>query len=64
MLQGTDKALIDDTKTASEVKETQEFLGLLPMFASTIMMNCCFAPVTINKQMCYTNVATQLATWP
>lgn len=37
------KALIDDNVTAANVKETKTFLGLLPIFASTIMMNCCLA---------------------
>ncbi|KAJ0112296.1 hypothetical protein Patl1_01501 [Pistacia atlantica] len=38
-----DKALCDDTITAAEVDETKTFLGLFPIFASTIMMNCCLA---------------------
>lgn len=38
-----DKALFDDTISAVQVKETRTFLGLLPIFASTIMMNCCLA---------------------
>lgn len=29
--------------SASEVEETRTFMGLLPIFASTIMMNCCLA---------------------
>lgn len=29
--------------TTAEVEETKTFLGLLPIFASTIMMNCCLA---------------------
>ncbi|XP_022769912.1 protein NRT1/ PTR FAMILY 4.2 isoform X1 [Durio zibethinus] len=37
------RALIGDTVTANEVEETKTFLGLLPIFASTIMMNCCLA---------------------
>ncbi|EOX93786.1 hypothetical protein SCA6_014183 [Theobroma cacao] len=38
------KALIGDSNvTATEVEETKTFLGLLPIFASTIMMNCCLA---------------------
>ncbi|KAM1483503.1 hypothetical protein ACFX15_034754 [Malus domestica] len=38
-----DKALIDSTISAAQVKETRAFIGLLPIFASTIMMNCCLA---------------------
>ena len=38
-----DKALIDNNISASEVEETKTFLGLLPIFATTIMMNCCLA---------------------
>uniref|UniRef100_A0A7N2MLR8 Uncharacterized protein n=2 Tax=Quercus lobata TaxID=97700 RepID=A0A7N2MLR8_QUELO len=38
-----DKALIDNTVTATEVEETKTFLGLLPIFATTILMNCCLA---------------------
>ncbi|KAJ6710997.1 OLIGOPEPTIDE TRANSPORTER-RELATED [Salix koriyanagi] len=38
-----DKALFDDTISGVQVKETRTFLGLLPIFASTIMMNCCLA---------------------
>lgn len=38
-----DKALVDDTMTAAEVDETKTFFSLLPIFASTIMMNCCLA---------------------
>ncbi|KAJ6687115.1 OLIGOPEPTIDE TRANSPORTER-RELATED [Salix purpurea] len=38
-----DKALLDDTISGVQVKETRTFLGLLPIFASTIMMNCCLA---------------------
>ncbi|KAK9039143.1 hypothetical protein V6N11_023979 [Hibiscus sabdariffa] len=37
------KALIGDSVTVTEVEETKTFLGLLPIFASTIMMNCCLA---------------------
>ncbi|GKV10874.1 hypothetical protein SLEP1_g22182 [Rubroshorea leprosula] len=37
------KALMDEKITATEVQETKTFLGLLPIFASTIMMNCCLA---------------------
>lgn len=35
--------MIDNRVTAAEVKETRTFIGLLPIFASTIMMNCCLA---------------------
>ncbi|KAK9282550.1 hypothetical protein L1049_005471 [Liquidambar formosana] len=42
-MQYMDRALIDDTISTSEVEETKTFLGLLPIFASTIMMNCCLA---------------------
>ncbi|XP_050252419.1 protein NRT1/ PTR FAMILY 4.2 isoform X1 [Quercus robur] len=38
-----DKALIDNTVTATDVEETKTFLGLLPIFATTILMNCCLA---------------------
>ncbi|CAK7349419.1 unnamed protein product [Dovyalis caffra] len=38
-----DKALFEDTTSAVHVKETKTFLGLLPIFGSTIMMNCCLA---------------------
>ncbi|CAB4291155.1 unnamed protein product [Prunus armeniaca] len=38
-----DKALIDNTISEAQVDETITFLGLLPIFASTIMMNCCLA---------------------
>ncbi|XVE72685.1 hypothetical protein DITRI_Ditri11bG0058700 [Diplodiscus trichospermus] len=37
------RALIGDLVTANEVEEAKTFLGLLPIFASTIMMNCCLA---------------------
>ncbi|GAY50760.1 protein NRT1/ PTR FAMILY 4.2 [Citrus sinensis] len=43
MFRVLDKALFDDTITAAQVEETKTFLGLLPIFASTIMMNCCLA---------------------
>ncbi|OWM62756.1 hypothetical protein CDL15_Pgr020050 [Punica granatum] len=36
-----DKALVDNNVSASEVEETKTFIGLLPIFASTVMMNCC-----------------------
>ncbi|KAL3725060.1 hypothetical protein ACJRO7_030124 [Eucalyptus globulus] len=38
-----DKALADGTVSASEVEETRAFIGLIPIFASTILMNCCLA---------------------
>ncbi|GLU08019.1 hypothetical protein SLE2022_249500 [Rubroshorea leprosula] len=37
------KALMDEKITATEVEETRTFLWLLPIFASTILMNCCLA---------------------
>ncbi|KAJ4821796.1 hypothetical protein Tsubulata_038721 [Turnera subulata] len=40
-----DKALGDETITKAQVKETKTFLGLLPIFANTIMMNCCLAQI-------------------
>ncbi|XP_048430185.1 protein NRT1/ PTR FAMILY 4.2-like [Pyrus x bretschneideri] len=40
-----DKALIGNTISVAHVDETRTFLGLLPIFASTIMMNCCLAQV-------------------
>ncbi|PKI59178.1 hypothetical protein CRG98_020443 [Punica granatum] len=36
-----DKALVDNNVSASEVEETKTFIGLLPIFASAVMMNCC-----------------------
>ncbi|KAK9141049.1 hypothetical protein Scep_010730 [Stephania cephalantha] len=38
-----DKALLKPCVAQWEVEETRTFLGLLPIFASTIMMNCCLA---------------------
>lgn len=38
-----DKALINGSINSQEVEETRTFLGLLPIFVSTIMMNCCLA---------------------
>lgn len=35
--------MIDNIVTATEVEETKTFLGLLPIFATTILMNCCLA---------------------
>ncbi|XP_019056204.1 PREDICTED: protein NRT1/ PTR FAMILY 4.1-like [Nelumbo nucifera] len=37
------KALVDNTISSAQVEEARTFLGLLPIFASTIMMNCCLA---------------------
>ncbi|KAF5746252.1 hypothetical protein HS088_TW06G00422 [Tripterygium wilfordii] len=37
------KALVDDTTSLADVEETKTFIGLLPIFASTILMNCCLA---------------------
>ncbi|KAF1884025.1 hypothetical protein Lal_00012985 [Lupinus albus] len=37
------KALIDETIDVAMVEETKSFLCLLPIFATTIMMNCCMA---------------------
>ncbi|GAV70761.1 PTR2 domain-containing protein [Cephalotus follicularis] len=37
------KALSDGSVSAVEVEETKTILGLLPIFATTIMMNCCLA---------------------
>ncbi|XP_010532920.1 PREDICTED: protein NRT1/ PTR FAMILY 4.2-like [Tarenaya hassleriana] len=41
-----DKALLEEKITAVEVEETRTFLALLPIFGSTIMMNCCLAQLT------------------
>ncbi|KAM7262809.1 hypothetical protein ACFE04_000492 [Oxalis oulophora] len=38
-----DKALHDDRVSDADVEQTKTFLGLLPIFASTIMMSCCLA---------------------
>ncbi|XP_058092406.1 protein NRT1/ PTR FAMILY 4.1-like [Magnolia sinica] len=38
-----DKATMDDGISRTQVEETRSFLRLLPIFASTIMMNCCLA---------------------
>lgn len=38
-----DKALADDAVSTGEVEETRAFIGLIPIFASTILMNCCLA---------------------
>lgn len=37
------KALIDGNINVAQVEETKSFLGLLPIFATTILMNCCIA---------------------
>ncbi|KAI3987388.1 hypothetical protein MKX01_042392 [Papaver californicum] len=37
------KALTDDSISLNQLQETKTFLGLLPIFSSTIMMNCCLA---------------------
>ncbi|KAE9617976.1 putative proton-dependent oligopeptide transporter family, major facilitator superfamily [Lupinus albus] len=37
------KALKDDTIEVSQVEDTKAFLGLLPIFATSIMLNCCSA---------------------
>ncbi|XP_017643873.1 protein NRT1/ PTR FAMILY 4.2 isoform X2 [Gossypium arboreum] len=37
------KALMGESVASTEVEETKTFIGLLPIFASTIMMNCCLA---------------------
>ncbi|KAJ4954419.1 hypothetical protein NE237_011202 [Protea cynaroides] len=34
---------MDDTISPNQIEETKIFLGLLPIFGSTIMMNCCLA---------------------
>ncbi|CAJ2670013.1 unnamed protein product [Trifolium pratense] len=39
------KALMDSNISVSQVKETKTFLGLLPIFVTTIMMNCCVAQI-------------------
>ncbi|ESQ29450.1 hypothetical protein EUTSA_v10024047mg [Eutrema salsugineum] len=38
-----DKALLNKNISATQVEETRTFLGLLPIFGSTIAMNCCVA---------------------
>ncbi|XP_028769667.1 protein NRT1/ PTR FAMILY 4.2-like [Neltuma alba] len=37
------KALLDETVDEADIEETKAFLGLLPIFLTTIMMNCCLA---------------------
>ncbi|KAK2360409.1 protein NRT1/ PTR FAMILY 4.6 [Trifolium repens] len=39
------KALMDSNISVAQVKETKTFLGLLPIFLTTIMMNCCLAQI-------------------
>ncbi|CAL0302798.1 unnamed protein product [Lupinus luteus] len=39
------KALNDDTIEVAQVEETKSLLGLLPIFATTIMLNCCVAQI-------------------
>ncbi|KAF8365019.1 hypothetical protein HHK36_032978 [Tetracentron sinense] len=35
--------MIDDRVSPADVEESKTFFGLLPVFATTIMMNCCLA---------------------
>ncbi|CAL5184320.1 unnamed protein product [Lathyrus oleraceus] len=37
------KALMDQNISVAQVKETKTFIGLLPIFLTAIMMNCCVA---------------------
>ncbi|AES79019.2 peptide/nitrate transporter plant [Medicago truncatula] len=39
------KALIDQNIGVAQVKETKSFIGLLPIFVTTIMMNCCVSQI-------------------
>ncbi|WJX76067.1 hypothetical protein P8452_59528 [Trifolium repens] len=39
------RALMDSNIDVPQVKETKTFLGLLPIFLTTIMMNCCLAQI-------------------
>lgn len=41
-----DKAMVQNEASWQQVDETRTFLSLLPIFASTIMMNCCLAQLT------------------
>ncbi|KAF8102212.1 hypothetical protein N665_0200s0006 [Sinapis alba] len=41
-----DKAMLNKNISAIEVAETRTFLGLLPIFFSTIPMNCCLAQLS------------------
>ncbi|CAH2052328.1 unnamed protein product [Thlaspi arvense] len=40
------KATLNNKISATEVEETRTFLSLLPIFASTIVMNCCLAQLS------------------
>ncbi|KAJ0248910.1 Protein NRT1/ PTR FAMILY 4.1 [Hirschfeldia incana] len=40
------KARLNNNISATEVEETRTFLALLPIFASTIVMNCCLAQLS------------------
>ncbi|RID72089.1 hypothetical protein BRARA_C03995 [Brassica rapa] len=40
------KAKLNNNISATEVEETRTFLALLPIFASTIVMNCCLAQLS------------------
>ncbi|KAF2577801.1 hypothetical protein F2Q68_00003454 [Brassica cretica] len=40
------KAKLNNKISATEVEETRTFLALLPIFASTIVMNCCLAQLS------------------
>ncbi|XP_043719222.1 protein NRT1/ PTR FAMILY 4.2-like [Telopea speciosissima] len=37
------RAIMDNNISPNQIEETKTFLGLLPIFGSTIMMNCCLA---------------------
>ncbi|CAN6684863.1 unnamed protein product [Malus baccata var. baccata] len=50
-----DKTLTDSTISAAQVKETRTFIGLLSIFASTIMMNCCIAQLQTRSVVQGTN---------
>ncbi|VVA99426.1 unnamed protein product [Arabis nemorensis] len=41
-----DKAMLNKNISATEVEETRTFLGLLPIFSSTIVMSCCVAQLS------------------
>ncbi|KAG2327456.1 hypothetical protein Bca52824_010184 [Brassica carinata] len=41
-----DKTMLNKNISATEVAETRTFLGLLPIFFSTIAMNCCLAQLS------------------
>lgn len=38
-----DRALMDENISENDVEEARTFIGLLPIFASTIFMSCCLA---------------------